>query len=201
MRCFVSVDLPADLEQAVEDVQLELRDTGADLDPVEPGKVHVTLKFLGDVEDSNPEDSPSSRTGEAGSEEVRVGDVEEALEEAVEAVEPFDARFEGLGVFPSRGYIRVVWVGADGGGGFVELAERIEDAAAELGFEREEREFVPHATVARMKSGRGKDRVLDVVDRFEGEGFGTCRVEDVRLKRSVLRPEGAEYSDIAVIRL
>lgn len=183
MRCFVSVDLPGDLEPAVEEVQRELRDTGADLNPVEPGKVHVTLKFLGEVEDE------------------RVEDVESAVRGAAEPMEPFDARFEGVGVFPSRDYIRVIWIGADGGGGFVELAERIEDAAAELGFEREDREFVPHATVARMKSGRGKDRVLDVLDRYEGRVFGSCRVDRVRLKRSVLRPEGAKYSDIAVIPL
>lgn len=182
MRCFVAVEIPEEVREGVEDLQGELRETGGDLNLVDPGQVHVTLKFLGDVE------------------EERVPAVEEAVERAAAPVEPFEASYEGVGVFPSRSYVRVVWVGAEGSG-FSELASNLEDEMADLGFEREDRDFVPHATIARVKSGRVKDRIVGVVDSHEGEGFGGEVVRDVRLKSSRLEPDGAVYGDVAVVEL
>ncbi|MBS1263237.1 MAG: RNA 2',3'-cyclic phosphodiesterase [Methanonatronarchaeales archaeon] len=181
MRCFVSVDLPPELSGRIREFQEELVSTGADLNAVDPMTVHLTLKFLGEVDEGT------------------ASEVEEGLKRAAENVEAFGAEFRGTGVFPSRDYVRVVWVGAEGEG-FVELASRVEDEMAGLGFEREGRKFVPHATVARMRSGRARDRVLDVVDSYGGR-FGEMEVEELRLKRSVLTPEGPEYSDLAVVPL
>ncbi|WP_232703385.1 RNA 2',3'-cyclic phosphodiesterase [Halobacterium wangiae] len=185
MRLFVSVDLPDALADALGDVQDELADASG-LNFVDPEQTHVTLKFLGDV--------PEAR-------EEAVGD---ALGTAVEAadVEPFDATFEGLGVFPSLDYISVVWLGVgDGSAELTALHEAVERVyVEELGFEREDHEFTPHVTLARMEHAGGKDLVQDVVRERHPE-VGTARVSEVRLTESTLTPDGPNYETVRVVRL
>lgn len=182
MRCFVAVDLPDGMVDEIVEIQEDLGATGGDFNMVDPGKVHVTLKFLGEVG------------------EERVDEVERRVGRAAGPIGPFEASYRGMGVFPSEGYVKVVWIGADGEG-FVPLASRLEDEMAEIGFEREDREFVPHATVARVKSGRAKRKIVELVDRKEKEVFGTAEVDEVKLKESELTHEGPIYSDLSVIQL
>lgn len=182
MRSFVSIDLPEGFRPGIEELQRELKRTGADIKLVDPEQVHVTVKFLGEVKDS------------------RVDDVAAALERAAARVEPFDAAFNSVGVFPSQSYMRVIWIGTEGDG-FTQLAAAVEDEMARLGFEQEDRDFVPHATVARVKSGRKKEELGEVLDRFDDRNFGEMTIDRLILKESVLRPSGAEYSDVAVVEL
>lgn len=89
--------------------------------------IHLTLKFLGEVEES------------------RVPTLREAL--ACVRMAPFEIRVRGIGSFP-----RVIWAGVEGP--VASLAERIEAACIPLGFAREDRPFKPHATIGRVKKGR-----------------------------------------------
>jgi 2'-5' RNA ligase len=180
MRLFVSVDLPADLAPAIRDIQREFRDASG-LDFTDPGRAHLTLKFLGEV----PED--------------RLGAVESALAEAVDAagVDPFEATIGGLGAFPSREYIRVVWVGIGRGSDeLTRLQEAIETRTTEIGFDPDEHEFTPHVTLARMTHAGGKDLVQRVLRERDPE-VGTMRVEEVRLTESDLGSGGPAYSTVA----
>ncbi|WP_224270511.1 RNA 2',3'-cyclic phosphodiesterase [Haloprofundus salinisoli] len=180
MRLFVSIDLPRSFADAVATVQADLRDAEG-LRFVDPTQAHLTLKFLGETDEN------------------RLEEVEEALESAVDAagVDPFEATVGGLGVFPSLDYISVVWLGLEAGGEeTTRLAEAIERATTAIGFEPESHEFTPHATLARMDDARGKDVVRRVV-RETDPTVGTFRVEQIRLKESVLGPDGPEYSTVS----
>jgi len=183
MRLFVSIDLDG-LGGAVTRAQEPF--SGIDgLRLVDPDRAHVTLKFLGDTL--------------AG----RLPDVEAALSGAVEAsgVEPFEARFGGLGVFPDREYISVVWMGVrEGGEAMTRLHEAIETRLTDAGFDPEDHEFTPHATVARMDHAGGKERVRDVVENRDPD-VGTLRVEEIRLTESELTADGPEYSTVERIPL
>ena len=185
MRLFVSVDVPDALADAVRDVQGEFENAPG-LNFVAPEQAHVTLKFLGDV--------PASREGEIG----------DALETAVvdADIDPFDATFEGLGVFPSLDYISVVWLGVgDGSAELTELHEAVErEFVAEHGFEREDHRFTPHVTLARMEHAGGKELVQDVVREHHPE-VGTVRVSEVRLTESTLTPDGPNYETVRAVRL
>ncbi|AHG02508.1 2'-5' RNA ligase [Halobacterium sp. DL1] len=185
MRLFVSVDLPDALADAVADVQEELAGASG-LNFVDPEQAHVTLKFLGDVPDT------------------RVEAVGDALETAVERadVEPFEATFEGLGVFPSLEYISVVWLGVgDGSAELTRLHEAIErEFVQEHGFGREDHEFTPHVTLARMEHAGGKELVQDVV-RERDPTVGTVRVSAVRLTESRLTADGPNYETVRAVRL
>jgi len=183
MRLFVSVDLDG-LAGEVRAVQEHLE--GADgLNVVDPGQAHVTLKFLGDVEESRVDELTDELTGAV----------------ADSGVGPFTAEFGGLGVFPHLGYISVVWLGVrEGSKQLIRLHEAIEDRTVAMGFEPEDHEFTPHVTLARMEHAGGKELVQNAVESRDPDA-GRLDVEEVRLTESVLTDEGPEYSTVASFRL
>lgn len=184
MRLFVSVDLPPELADPVADLQADFADA-AGLDFVDPSQVHLTLKFLGDTP------------------ERRVDSVVSALERAVETADvgPFEATFEGLGVFPSLEYISVLWLGVGRGTAeFEALQAPIEAELVDLGFSPEDHEFTPHVTLARMKHAGGKELVQERVET-EDPTVGTMTVEAVRLTESTLTADGPVYETVASVEL
>jgi 2'-5' RNA ligase len=125
------------------------------------------------------------------------------LEAAVEdsGVEPFEAEFGGLGVFPSLSYISVVWVGVrEGSAELTALHEAIEDRMTAMGFDPADHDFTPHATVGRMDHAGGKELVQQAV-RETDPPVGRLQVEEVRLTESVLRSDGPEYRTIEALSL
>jgi 2'-5' RNA ligase len=177
-RLFVSVDLPPELEPRVRDIQSYLRGTRADLRFTKPEQAHLTMKFVGDVP------------------EQRLKAVKEAVDEAVEAVEPFDVKLGGTGVFPSRDYVSVVWVGVcEGVDELTRLHGALEERLVGRGLADEaEHDYMPHVTLARMNSGRGRTEVLDFVDEHEDVTVGGFEASRLRLKSSVLRDDGSVHT-------
>jgi 2'-5' RNA ligase len=176
MRLFVSIDLPEALADRIADVQDHFEGASG-LDFVDPRQAHITLKFLGETPDH------------------RLDAVKSTLEEAVaEAdVEPFEATFRGLGVFPSLEYISVVWLGVeDGADRMCRLQEPIERHLVEIGFDPEDHDFTPHVTLARMNHAGGKELVQENV-KTRDPTVGTMRVEEIRLTESTLTPDGPSY--------
>lgn len=184
MRLFVGVDLPDGLAEPLAAVQARF-EGATGLDFTDPGQAHVTLKFLGEVD------------------EERVPALVSALEAAVEqsGVGPFDATFGGLGVFPNESYIRVLWLGCeDGGEELTALHEAVETAAVDLGFDPADHAFTPHVTLARMCHAGGKDLVRSTLGELDPT-VGTTRVTDVRVTESVLDESGPTYRTVASIPL
>ena len=182
MRLFVSVDLDG-LGDAVADAQAPFRDLPG-LTPTDPQQAHVTMTFLG--EGDHDLDALST-----------------AIERAVDSagVDPFETRFEGLGVFPSLDYISVVWLGVEQG--TEELTALHEALAAEttaLGYDPDDHEFTPHVTLARMDHAAAKDEVQRAVRERHPE-VGTMTAREVRLTESHLTPDGPEYETVARFRL
>ena len=178
MRLFVSIDLDG-LADEIRAVQELLEDAGG-LRFTDPEQAHVTLKFLGEVETD------------------RLPDLTEELEAAIAAsdVDPFEATFGGLGVFPHLDYISVVWLGVRAGSEeLTRLHESIEDRVTSIGFDTEDHEFTPHVTLARMEHAGGKELVQDVVSGRDPEA-GTMTVTEVRLTESHLTDSGPEYTTV-----
>ena len=178
MRLFVSVDLDG-LAAEVATVQETIADaSGVRL--TDPGNVHVTLKFLGEVDEERIPDL--------------TGEVADGIDET--DVGPFRAAFGGLGAFPSEEYIRVLWVGVrEGGDELARLHEAIEDRTTEMGFDPADHEFTPHATVARVDHAGGKATVQRAL-RETDPTVGTLDVSEVRLTESTLDDDGPEYTTV-----
>lgn len=183
MRAFIAVGLSDETRTALEKVQSELRRVQADVKWVALGSVHITLKFLGLVEDAMLENVKAAMAACA------VGG-------------PFTYTVKGLGSFPPVRKPRVVWAGVtDGAERLSELAQKLEVAFEPLGFEKENREYAPHLTLGRVRSPRKAELLLPVVEHYADTPFGTCKVTELILFESKLSPRGATYLPIANFNL
>jgi 2'-5' RNA ligase len=175
MRAFIAIDLDPGIKTTLQDFVRTLRGTRADVRWVEPGGMHLTLKFLGDVDDG------------------RATRIRTILAAAAARRAAFPLRLEGTGAFPGERNPRVLWVGVVAGPGLAALQNELEEALAAEGFERETREFMPHLTLGRVK---GPARIGDAMIELEkrrADSFGEMTVRRVALFESRLRPEGAQY--------
>jgi 2'-5' RNA ligase len=188
IRAFVAIELPDEARKGLASLRRELeRDDHRFVKWVDPGGIHLTLKFLGNI--------PSKR----------VTEITEATKKAAQGFSPFLLEISGLGAFPSLKQARVVWVGL---GGELDklstLQQKIDSALAAQGFAREERPFVPHLTLARVREGASaseRGRFGELVGSAAFEGKYRVEVEAIKLMRSQLTPAGAIYTCLAVIRL
>jgi 2'-5' RNA ligase len=180
-RAFVAVDISR--PERFAGLKQELDATRAQIKTVELDLIHVTLKFLGEVEE---ESVPRLRG---------------AMEAACAAEAAFTVKLHGAGAFPSPRNPRVVWVGMVGAEPMARIATRLEEGMAQLGFAREARPFSPHLTVGRMKGPGGAEAVRAVLERYGDADFGEEAVIAVRLKKSVLSPKGPTYSTVEEVPL
>ena len=178
MRSFIAFDLQNDsILNRIATAQKMLIQTNADLKLVEPKNIHVTVRFLGPI---NP-------------------DIVEKIYEAMRTVKfaPFNIQLQGLGVFPTINYPRVVWAGITlGAKELRSIFEQLEPKIHDLGFAPDPNGFSPHLTIARVRSGANKQRLVDLVQRQENYDFGNIRADCLRLKRSQLSPKGPAYTTL-----
>ncbi|MBI5000943.1 MAG: RNA 2',3'-cyclic phosphodiesterase [Euryarchaeota archaeon] len=150
---------------------------------VEADNIHMTVKFLGKVDDRKNER------------------ILECMKAAVEGMAPFEMSLKGVGAFPADSNPRVIWIAAEGAEPIGEMAKRLNSSMKRLGFPPEEREFAPHITVARVRGDRNRERVMEVVNSYSGAEFGTVKVDCLHLKRSFLTNEGPVYTTVSVAKL
>ena len=179
-RAFLAVEVAVGF--GAEKVLTELRTSGADLKLVETKNLHITLKFLGDMDES------------------RIGDIRKAMEESVQGIAPFELGFQGLGVFPNPNFIRVVWIGLKGAEPLSLMALRLDESLARSGFGIDGK-FSPHLTVARVKSPRNRDRLTGLLRERESDDFGKMTVGKIVLKKSVLSSAGPTYTTVEEVTL
>jgi RNA 2',3'-cyclic 3'-phosphodiesterase len=179
IRAFVAILLTDDVRSALDAHVDRLRPVGGDVSWIARDNLHVTLKFLGQVE---PE---------------RLDHAVSALALVATAVARFELAVVGLGAFPSPTRPRVVWAGLQhGADAAAVLARAIDGALAEHGFAREERPFAGHVTLGRVRQP-GRDRGLAaLLAAGAGHRFGRLTVDRFALMRSDLSPRGARYSII-----
>lgn len=173
MRLFYAVHAPADprLEAVVSRLEAY-----KGIRTVDPRSLHITLRFLGDTDD------------------LLIPDLCRILEGALRGMCAPTVTLRSIGCFPSPSRPRVVWAGVEDEGRLATIAERIEDGLAGLGFEREDRAFRPHLTLARVKDP--KTGVMKGLQDLEGREMGRFTVEDVSLISSELTPQGPIYRTV-----
>jgi 2'-5' RNA ligase len=175
LRAFIAIDLEPGIKENLQALIRELLAVGADIRWVNAGGMHLTLKFLGEIDD-----------GQA----LRVQD---ALAAIARRHRPFPLRFEGTGAFPDERRPRVVWVGLAAEPALLALQEEIDRALKAEGFEREQRAFAPHLTLGRVKGPGRMGPAMASLGRHRQDSFGAMTVSRVALFESTLGPEGARY--------
>ncbi len=180
-RGFIAIDI--DVSEKIKNIINQLEKSGANLKIVKAEKMHITLKFLGNTE------------------EKLVDSIEKIMKKSVEKIKPFEIEIKSTGVFPNENYIKVIWVGIENGEIIAEIAEKIDSTLSKIGFKKEKRKFSPHITIARVKSGRNKDKILQILNKYKGETLLKMKVESIKLKKSELTPKGPIYTKLREIKI
>ena len=177
MRLFVAINLPDNLRRAVWETGAPLRAASYPVRWVDAAAIHLTLKFLGNVE------------------EAREPEIVDAVQDAVRGAKPFSLALDGFGAFPTPYRPRVLWVGCEAAPPLELLQDRVERVCADLGFPVEGRPFHPHLTIGRARrDARPRDFAGLERDLQTLEFHGVLLVSSLDLMQSVLAPQGARYT-------
>ncbi len=180
MRLFIAIDVDEAVKNSLKPLLSSLRKYRG-VKAVEPENVHVTLQFLGEVPES------------------KLDSIYNKLSKITSEFSPFPVKLGSIGFFPNKSRARVVWVGVESEK-LRNLANSVRKEMKKLGF-KEDKEFVAHATLARIKKINYIDmiRLIEEVETFKISGEWIIR--DFRLKHSKLTPKGPIYRDIHVYEL
>jgi len=183
MRTFIAIEIPSEVKSALAALQDELRRAGADVSWTRPENIHLTLRFLGEVD------------------ERRIGEVEKVCVASAAEFRPFTLSLNDTGVFPNARQPRVLWAGLAGEiEKAVEMRKRINDGLALIGFEREDKDFRPHLTIGRVKSTKKTRELLAIAEARQVPALSFV-VTEIVLMKSELHPAGARYTPIAKVSL
>lgn len=184
IRAFLAVELPESLRQEVAAFQSQLKTARGDVKWVELDNLHLTLKFLGNIEES------------------QLPSLKETLAAGVREIPPFAVHLEGIGAFPGTMNPRVIWVGAsEGKESLIELAQAAERTCSDLGFTPEDRPFSAHLTIGRVRSRERLAPLIKKLQAAEFRGSVPAPVEKIVLFQSTLSPRGPTYTPLGEIPL
>lgn len=181
IRTFIAVDLPPSVLDALGQISTQLQERLPDTPVrwVDYRKMHLTLKFLGDISKEN------------------IGMVEKILQTEASKRQVMEIGVGGIGAFPKMRHPRVIWVGIEAPSELFDLRRGIEDGVARLGYNYDKYEFTPHLTLGRISrkaSARDVRKVGNVLHEFQVGFLGVARIDAVHLYRSDLHPDGAQYT-------
>ena len=183
MRLFVAVELDSTVAQKIADFSDELRRKAMSLAPgarmtwVGPEQLHVTVRFIGEVD------------------ATQAAAIAAALQPEL-TVKNFEMIIEGAGAFPPTGAPRVLWAGiAIGADALSALEQEVSERLAACGVEREDRPYRPHLTLARVREASGL-RSKPLFEKLAERRFGATPVEAITLFQSRTSPKGATYTPL-----
>ena len=178
MRLFIAVVIPNEIQKKLFSMQNKMPEEVAKIKWVEEENIHMTLKFLGEVDDE------------------KIDGIKKALS-SVE-LKPFECSVKGFGTFPNDNYVKVIWAGIEPAESFMKLHEKIDDALLPLGFGKDSR-FSPHVTIGRVRFFKDKEKLMESLDVLKNTVIEEKFVTDsFVLKKSTLTEKGPVYEDIGV---
>ncbi|MEM5872337.1 MAG: RNA 2',3'-cyclic phosphodiesterase [Candidatus Aenigmatarchaeota archaeon] len=173
MRAFIGISIPEELKPKIKEIQNKF--SKFDIKFVEPENLHFNLKFFKDLRNTEK--------------------VKGKLKDISSHFKPFEIKIAGIGAFPSKNYIRVIWLGVkEGYQQLVSLAKFIQSSLEELGYTEEE--FVPHLTLGRVRTGKNKNEIIMLLNELENVEIGNMEVKEIKLFQSKLTPTGPIYNEV-----
>ncbi|HOO91612.1 MAG TPA: RNA 2',3'-cyclic phosphodiesterase, partial [Syntrophales bacterium] len=170
IRTFIALPIPDDIKDILSETIVALRSRNSSVKWVKPDNIHLTLKFLGDIEQD------------------LVKSISTELDRTAEHFTEFDLVISDLGVFPGMKRPRVVWAGLHGDTDLIiTMASQVDAMCARFGIKSDKRPFSPHITLGRLKM----PSMVDLDIRLKEKSF---RAKEVIFYRSELLPQGARYT-------
>ena len=184
MRVFIAVQLSTDVRAKLKEALERLRKTGADMKYVKPENAHLTLRFLGKVTESDAEK------------------IKKAMGLALQDICAFKVSFSGAGAFPRTETPRVVWTPVrEGEEELCRIRDLLQETLFQVGIEKEDREYHPHLTLARVKSHRARDKLVSWIVSNNDLNLGSMEASQVALMESTLTRDGPKYRPLAIVNL
>ncbi len=183
MRTFIAIEISEAVKTELARLQAELRQTGAEITWTKPDNIHLTLRFLGEIE------------------ERQLDDLKQLCAKTAAEFQPFTLRLKDIGYFPNFRQPRVMWVGLAGElEAAKQLQKRLDAELIAKGFNQEDKPFKPHLTIGRMKSGKNIKPLVAKADLCTLPEIA-FEVGDIVLFKSDLHPSGARYTALAKSKL
>ena len=184
IRAFIAVELPATVISLLAKVQQDLKSSGLRAKWVRPENIHLTLKFLGNI---------------------NAGDIHKigsAMSDAAADFAPATLAVGGIGVFPGLKRPRVIWVGLGGQIQLlIDLQRKLEDNLAAIGYPKEKRPFKGHLTLGRIKKAVNANVMRQIMREFADVGGDEFAAVRIILFKSDLKPSGPIYSQLQQVTL
>ncbi|MBI5682606.1 MAG: RNA 2',3'-cyclic phosphodiesterase [Deltaproteobacteria bacterium] len=180
MRSFIAIDLPEVFIKKIKVLQDKLkRDCKAKVSWSAPENIHLTLKFLGEVQ------------------EVQLDAITTAIKNTCIGINRFELSVNGINGFPNLNSPRVIWLGIKTCGNLLQtIYERLEAVLADLGFEKEKRRFSPHLTLGRIREPDKETDFKGILAHVKDAELGEFIADGIVLYKSELNPKGAVYTKL-----
>lgn len=184
MRTFIAIELNNAIKQELAGLQDKFKTAGADVKWVKPENVHLTLKFLGNID------------------EEKAGKVKSILDNIASKYKKFQISLFKIGCFPRLEHPRVVWVGIDQGCADIEeIAKNLEEELEGIGFAKEKRPFSAHLTLGRVRSPKGRAELVQKIKALEVHSSASLDVAELVLFKSTLTPTASIYTPLHASKL
>ena len=202
MRLFIAIELPETIKSELAGIQSKLKASRADVKWVEPQNIHLTLKFLGYVQQD------------------KIAAIKNAVDKIAGQTKAFNISLSEIGAFPDLNSPRVIWVGIDDVGAGRDLPLLVDVLANELSkldFPKEKRPFSAHLTLGRIHSSKGKENLKELIEDINEQRRGEpmcspqtkgqthwsapTHIDHIALFQSTLTPKGPVYTNLYEARL
>jgi 2'-5' RNA ligase len=181
IRAFIAIELPIEVKTALKQIQSALKKTGNNpVKWVDPANIHLTLKFLGNIETS------------------QVPTITTVMESTANNTRPFPLQTQTPGAFPNINRVQVLWVGLGGDlDVLLNLQNTLDFNLSKLGYAPEKHPFSPHLTIGRVRETATlieKQNLGRYVASARQEQSVTFSVQSMDLMQSQLLPSGPKYT-------
>lgn len=186
MRTFIAIELPENIKASLARWQEKLKTAHADIKWVEKDNIHLTLKFLGEVDEN------------------KISEISAILEKIGQTYPSYQATISSLGGFPKIEYPRVIWAGIGNGDQETKnIVKQIENSLEEIGIPKEDRLFASHITLGRSRSEKNQKKLGELLGKLKAEftNMESFEVRKITLFKSQLSPKGPTYQAIREVSL
>jgi len=179
IRAFVALKLPESTISSIKRIQEDLKPYRFPVRWVRPEKIHLTIKFFGEIEESD------------------INKIGTAMSNCAGSYEPFSLSARGVGVFPGITRPRVIWTGISGEASLLSaLQNDLENRFEEIDFKREDRPFSGHLTIGRFRERADSGKLIEALRKFQSFESETFIAGELYLYKSDLRSEGPVYTEL-----
>lgn len=184
IRAFIAVEIDSPNKQKLSELIGLFKKTDTDVKWVKENQMHLTLKFLGNIE------------------ETKTQEVSRELESITNESKKFTISLSKIGAFPNINKPRIIWIDIDEGKDTLKLlADKIESRLEKIGFAKEKREFKTHLTLGRIKSLKNISQLTEVIQKTDSQSQDKIKISSLILFQSTLTSKGAIYMPLAEIKL